>query len=117
MPMSRSSVPAQPHSPSRLRRKAEAVDRELARRSRLRPWRSRDPLGMLIGTILSQHTSDTNSDRAYAQLRRRLPTWESVRAAGTPQIAAAIRPAGLAALKAPRIHAVLRRLARERGRL
>ena len=103
--------------PAAVRRKAAAVDRVLRGLYRLRPWRSRDPLGMLIGTILSQHTSDTNSDRAYAQLRRRLPTWEAVRAASTAQIAAAIRPAGLASLKAPRIHAVLRRLERERGRL
>jgi len=103
--------------PARLRRKAAAVDGVLRHRYRLRPWRSRDPLGMLIGTILSQHTSDTNSDRAYAQLRRRLATWEAVRAASTAQIAAAIRPAGLASLKAPRIHAVLRRVAHERGRL
>lgn len=103
--------------PASLRYQAAAVDRILRRRYRLRPWRSRDPLGMLIGTILSQHTSDTNSERAYAQLRRRLPTWEAVRAATTAQVAAAIRPAGLASLKAPRIHAVLRRLARERGRL
>lgn len=72
---------------------------------------------MLIGTILSQHTSDTNSGRAYAQLRRRFPTWAAVRDASTAQIAAAIRPAGLASLRAPRIHAVLRRLARERRRL
>jgi len=72
---------------------------------------------MLIGTILSQHTSDVNSDRAYRQLRRRLTTWEAVRAAPTSAIAAAIRPAGLASLKAPRIHALLERVARERGRL
>ncbi len=26
-----------------------------------------DPLGGLVGTILSQHTSDINSDRAYKQ--------------------------------------------------
>ena len=103
---------------ARLRRKAAAIDQALSRRYRpLRPWRARDPLGMLIGTILSQHTSDTNSDRAYAQLRQRLPTWEAVRAASTAQIASAIRPAGLSALKAPRIHIVLRRLARERRRL
>ena len=103
--------------PARLRRKAEAVDRVLRRRYRLRPWRERDPLGALIGTILSQHTSDVNSGRAYAQLRRRYPTWEAVRAASAAGIAAAIRPAGLASLKAPRIHAVLRRVAGERGRL
>jgi endonuclease III len=107
-----------PTAPTRLRRKAAAVDGMLRRHlGPLRPWSARDPLGMLIGTILSQHTSDTNSDRAYARLRRRLRTWEAVRAASTAQIAAAIRPAGLSALKAPRIQAVLRRLAGERRRL
>ena len=38
-----------------------------------------DPLGGLVGTILSQHTSDTNSDRAYKQLVATFPTWEDVR--------------------------------------
>src|SRR5579863_809485 len=38
-----------------------------------------DPLGGLIGTILSQHTSDINSDRAYRQLIATLPTWQAVR--------------------------------------
>ena len=35
-----------------------------------------DPLGGLIGTILSQHTSDINSGRAYRQLIDVYPTWE-----------------------------------------
>ncbi len=34
-----------------------------------------DPLGGLIGTILSQHTSDINSERAYQQLIAAFPTW------------------------------------------
>jgi endonuclease III len=38
-----------------------------------------NPLGGLIGTILSQHTSDLNSDRAYNQLiapfRRYFKPW------------------------------------------
>jgi endonuclease-3 len=37
-----------------------------------------DPLDELIGTILSQNTSDVNSGRAYAQLRAIYPTWEQV---------------------------------------
>ncbi len=37
-----------------------------------------DPLDELIGTILSQNTSDVNSGRAYAQLRAMYPTWEDV---------------------------------------
>ena len=42
-----------------------------------------DPLGGLVGTILSQHTSDVNSERAYQQLRAIFPTWEEVRDAPT----------------------------------
>ena len=38
-----------------------------------------DPLGGLVGTILSQHTSDINSSHAYQQLIATLPTWEAVR--------------------------------------
>jgi len=42
-----------------------------------------DPLGGLVGTILSQHTSDINSERAYQQLMAMFPTWEEVRDAPT----------------------------------
>src|SRR5205085_7839372 len=62
-----------------------------------------DPLGGLIGTILSQHTSDINSDRAYQQLVTTFPTWEEVRDAPTYKVANAIRSGGLANIKAPRI--------------
>ena len=50
-----------------------------------------DPLGGLIGTILSQHTSDINSDRAYKQLVATFPTWEDVRDAPMYLIAETIR--------------------------
>ncbi len=81
-------------------------------------WQSRaDPLSELIGTILSQNTSDVNSGRAYTALRATFPTWEAVRAAPVEAVAAAIRPGGLAAIKAPRIQRVLDAIARERGDL
>jgi endonuclease-3 len=67
-----------------------------------------DALGGLVGTILSQHTSDVNSGRAYAQLVAAFPTWEAVRDAPAEQVAQAIRVGGLANLKAQRIQAVLR---------
>ncbi len=66
-----------------------------------------DPLGGLIGTILSQHTSDINSGRAYEQLIAKFPTWEQVRDAPTYEVADAIRCGGLANIKAPRIQDVL----------
>ncbi len=66
-----------------------------------------DPLGGLVGTILSQHTSDINSGRAYNQLIARFPTWEEVRDADTDAVAKEIRSGGLANIKAPRIQIAL----------
>jgi endonuclease III len=95
--------------------------REIHRRLRkeygpLDPPRRLDPLEELILTILSQNTSDVNRDRAWAGLRTRYPTWEAMARARPGQVAAAIRPGGLANVKAPRIVAVLREIrAREGG--
>ncbi len=72
-------------------------------------WKPRtEPLEELIHCILSQHTSDANSFRAYRLLRERFPTWEAVVSAPTEQVADAIRSGGLANQKAPRIQAVLK---------
>lgn len=69
-----------------------------------------DPLGGLIGTILSQHTSDINSGRAYQQLIATYPGWEAVRDAPTYQVAEAIKCGGLANIKSVRIQDVLHTL-------
>lgn len=69
-----------------------------------------DPLGGLIGTILSQHTSDINSERAYQQLVTAIPTWEEVRDAPTYKVAEAIKSGGLANIKSARIQDVLQTL-------
>jgi len=74
-------------------------------------------LDELVSTILSQNTNDTNRDRAFTRLKSRFNTWESVRD-GTPEdIIEAIRPAGLANQKGPRIQEILRQITRERGSL
>ena len=65
-------------------------------------------------TILSQHTSDINRDRAYADLRRRFSSWDDVADAPAPAIARAIRRGGLGATKAVRIKGALRELRRAR---
>ena len=70
-----------------------------------------DAVSELVCTILSQNTNDNNRDRAYTALRARFPTWEQVRDAPTKHVVAAIRPAGLANQKGPRIQKVLRRIA------
>jgi endonuclease-3 len=74
-----------------------------------------DPVGGLVGTILSQHTSDINSDRAYQQLVATFPMWEAVRDAPTFQVAEAIRSGGLANIKARRIQDVLHVLSEQQA--
>ena len=81
-------------------------------------WRNPlPPLDELVSTILSQNTNDTNRDRAFDALRAKFPTWEVVRDAPPEQVVEAIRPAGLANQKGPRIQAVLRAITAERGAL
>lgn len=81
-------------------------------------WRNPlPPVDELVSTILSQNTNDTNRDRAFDALRERFPTWEEVRDAPEEDIIEAIRPAGLANQKGPRIQAVLQSITQERGEL
>ena len=60
-------------------------------------------LDELVATILSQHTSDLNSHRAFQELKARYPNWAAALAAGPAAVADAIRAGGLADQKAPRI--------------
>lgn len=66
-----------------------------------------DALAQLIGAILSQHTSDINTERAYASLRATFPTWKDVALADPAAVVEAIRSGGLANSKAPRIQDIL----------
>jgi endonuclease-3 len=68
-------------------------------------------------TVLSQNTSDTNTARAFAALKERLPTWEDVLRAPVEDIADVIRPGGLADQKAPRIRRILEEIEELEGRL
>ncbi len=89
-------------------RKAEWVCERLDGEYGTLEWRSHgEPLGALVMTILSQHTSDKNSERAYDNLRDAYPTWDGVREAPVGDIADTIRSGGLADAKAPRIKNVL----------
>lgn len=74
-------------------------------------------LDELVSTILSQNTNDANRDRAFKQLKRRFDTWEKVRDAEPEEVISAIRSAGLANQKGPRIQNILRLIAEERGSL
>ncbi len=81
-------------------------------------WRNPlPPVDELVSTILSQNTNDLNRDRAFNALQMKFPTWEEVRDASAKDVIAAIRPAGLANHKGPRIQHVLRDITDERGSL
>ena len=104
-------------------------------------WERRlDPTSELVLTILSQNSADLNAERAFESLRLAFPStrpaerhlpgrgwggvglteapppdWAAVEAAPLPQLVEAIRPGGLAQVKAPRIQATLRFIREERG--
>lgn len=81
-------------------------------------WRNPLPaVDELVSTILSQNTNDVNRDRAFEALRARFPTWEAVRDAKEKDVIDAIRVAGLANQKGPRMQQVLRAITEERGSL
>jgi len=81
-------------------------------------WRSHLlPLDELVSTILSQSTTDSNRDVAFNRLVERFADWEAVRDAPVEDVVEAIRPAGLANQKAPRIQDALRFVTEQRGEL
>jgi endonuclease-3 len=83
-----------------------------------RQWQSnRDPIDVLIETILSQNTSDANSGRAFASLKASFDTWEAVASAPTGRIAEVIKCGGLSRIKAVRIKQVLQQIESEKGRI
>jgi endonuclease-3 len=81
-------------------------------------WRNPLPaIDELVSTILSQNTNDTNRDVAFNALREKFLTWEAVRDSDEEEVIEAIRPAGLANQKGPRIQNVLRQITEMRGGL
>lgn len=81
----------------------------------LEPPRVADPLDELVLTVLSQHTSDLNAERAFADMRAAHPTWKQVVDAPERSLADVIRHGGLANTKAPRIQAILREVRDREG--
>ncbi len=59
-----------------------------------------DPVDLLIATILSQNTNDTNSYKAYQNLRKHFPNWDMLINIPIDLLENEIRTAGLAKQKA-----------------
>jgi endonuclease-3 len=90
----------------------------LEREYGVRRWqRHRDPLSELILTILSQNTSDANTQRAFSSLVADFGSWEAMADGDVERIACAIRCGGLSRIKAVRIKTILKRILQERGSL
>ena len=102
---------------SALKRKARTIHEKLLAVYGLPQWTKLDGVSELVSTILSQNTNDGNRDLAYSRLRARFATWDIVRDATAEAVVEAIKPAGLANQKGPRIQAALRRITAERGEL
>jgi len=101
-----------------LQTRVVAVHAALVQTYGLPDWRPHlDAISEVVSTILSQNTNDTNRDVAFNRLRVRMPTWEMVRDAPVADIEDAIRPAGLAPQKAPRIKQALAFITAEQGEL
>ena len=74
-----------------------------------------NPAEELVYTILSQHTSDLNSERAFNNLMKTFGSLEAIAEAPPEEIEPAIRMGGLARTKAPRIKAILNLVLSEVG--
>jgi endonuclease-3 len=74
-----------------------------------------DPVDLLVQTILSQNTTDTNSLKAYGRLKTAYPHYETLIAAPTSEVAEQIKVGGLADVKAQRIKDALKQIKRDSG--
>lgn len=81
-------------------------------------WSQRyDPVSELVFTVLSQHTSDLNAERAFKRLRTTFGSWDAVASGDVGVIEECIRVGGLARVKAPRIKQLLNKIVELRGEL
>lgn len=61
----------------------------------------------LVRVLLSQNTSDYNSEAAFARLKERFQSWEEVEGASLEELEEAIRPAGISRIRASRMKEIL----------
>ncbi|KAG0482479.1 hypothetical protein HPP92_010563 [Vanilla planifolia] len=81
------------------------------------PFADESLLDGLVSVLLSQNTTDANSQRALASLKTAFPTWEEVLNADTSAVENAIRCGGLASTKASCIKSIIRDLMNRRGEI
>ena len=79
--------------------------------------RRNDPISEIVSVILSQHTSDVNSERTFKTLMDAFGSFQELADADTEAIARCINAGGLAKIKAPRLKEVLNAILEKRGSL
>jgi endonuclease-3 len=80
-------------------------------------WKAaKSPVAVLVQTILSQNTSDRNSERAFKQLMDSFAGWEEIASARVGQICKVIKAGGLGTVKARYIKQALQEIRRRRGK-
>ncbi|XP_050225684.1 putative DNA glycosylase At3g47830 isoform X2 [Mercurialis annua] len=94
-----------------------AVDDDGAKSEPLDNAKAESVLDGLVKTVLSQNTTEVNSQRAFDNLKSDFPTWEHVLAAELKCIENAIRCGGLAPTKASCIKNMLNCLMEKNGKL
>ncbi|KAK4264289.1 hypothetical protein QN277_025489 [Acacia crassicarpa] len=106
-----------PQEFAKYRRKSTDDALKLAQDASELPALGESVLDGLVRTVLSQNTTEANSQRAFASLKSAFPTWEDVLSAGATDVENAIRCGGLAPTKASCIKNVLSCLLERRGKL
>lgn len=99
---------------ARAFRKAFAV---LSRRYRVRNWaEGKHPFEVLVSIVVSQNSTDLVTERVMRDLAAKMPVRpDTIAKASRATIIRALRPAGLAAQKVPRIQAMAREIQRRFG--
>lgn len=97
--------------------KAEDVLARLIARHGHARFSEMDPLSMLVDIVLSHRTRNEQTGAAFRALRARYATWADLRDAPTAEVEATIAAVNWPEVKAPRLQAIMRRIAEERGEL
>jgi endonuclease III len=92
-----------------LKDKIKKINQHLVRHFGIpsRPKKLPNPIDTVIATILSQNTNDSNSYKAYQNLKQKYDSWEEVAEIPTNKIEKIIRVAGLGKQKSETIKKLL----------
>ena len=104
-------------SPRRISKLITKIENSLAQEYGTREFTPHgSAMDVLIGTILSQNTSDDNSSRAHKNLKKKFSSYKALGNADMDDIAKAIKSGGLADRKSKSISSALKQIKSDQGR-